>query len=193
VAAVLFVTAVGIGLAMTPATDAIMSALPKAKFGVGSAVNDATREIGGALGVAVLGSLFAATYSDHLAGSLAGLPANASEAATQSLAGAAAVAQAVGGDAGAALLAAARQSFVDGMSWTAIVGIGFAVAGAVVAFAFLPDRVTAADTAVDEAAEGVEDETEPAMAPAGPPAPRVARMPAGAVPARVVAEATRTR
>ena len=117
----------------------------KAQFGVGSAVNDATREIGGALGVAVLGSLFAGTYATHVADGLAGLPPVAAQAAGQSLAGAAAVAQAVGGEAGAAILAVARQSFVDGMTVTAIVGVGFAVAGAIIAFAFLPDRVTAAD------------------------------------------------
>jgi Na+/melibiose symporter-like transporter len=150
VSGVLFVIAVGMGLAMTPATDAIMSARPKAQFGVGSAVNDATREIGGALGVAVLGSLFAGTYAAHVADGLAGLPPVAAQAAGQSLAGAAAVAQAVGGEAGAAILAIARQSFVDGMTVTAIVGVGFAVAGAIIAFAFLPDRVTAADE--DEAA-----------------------------------------
>ena len=56
----------------------------------------------------------------------------------------------MGGEAGAAILAIARQSFVDGMTVTAIVGVGFAVAGAIIAFAFLPDRVTAADE--DEAA-----------------------------------------
>jgi EmrB/QacA subfamily drug resistance transporter len=163
VAGVLFVVAVGMGLAMTPATDAIMSALPKAQFGVGSAVNDATREIGGALGVAVLGSLFASTYASHLGATLAGLPAAASDAATQSLAGAAAVAQALGGDAGAAVLAAARQSFVDGMSWTAVVGVGFAMVGALIAFAFLPDRVTTPGESADEAAAL----TTPAGGPAG--------------------------
>jgi hypothetical protein len=130
------------GLAITPATDAIMSALPKAQLGVGSAVNDATREIGGALGVAVLGSLFAGTYASHVATGLAGLPAAAATTAGQSLAGAAAVAQAIGGETGVAVLTVSRQAFVDGMSLTAFVSIGFAVAGAVIAFVFLPDRVT---------------------------------------------------
>jgi EmrB/QacA subfamily drug resistance transporter len=151
VAGVLFVVAVGMGLAMTPATDAIMSALPEGQFGVGSAVNDTTREIGGALGVAVLGSLFAGTYVGHLAGAVAGLPADAAGAVQESIAGAAAVAQLVGGDAGAAILAAARQAFVDGMVSTAVLGAGFAVAGAVIALRFLPDRV--ASPAADLLAE----------------------------------------
>ena len=66
IAVLLFVCSAGIGLAMTPATDAIMGALPPDQFGVGSAVNDTTREIGGALGIAILGSLFAASYADRL-------------------------------------------------------------------------------------------------------------------------------
>jgi MFS transporter, DHA2 family, integral membrane protein len=151
VSGVLFVIAAGMGLAMTPATDAIMSALPASQFGVGSAVNDATREIGGALGVAVLGSLFAGTYAARVADGLGGLPAAATAAAGESLVGAIAVAQTIGGEAGATVLDVARQAFVDGMSATAIVGIGFAVAGAVIAFAFLPDRVTEPDGS-DEAA-----------------------------------------
>ena len=63
----MFVVSAGIGLAMTPATDTIMSALPAAQFGVGSAVNDTTREVGGALGIAVLGSLFAGAYAASMA------------------------------------------------------------------------------------------------------------------------------
>jgi EmrB/QacA subfamily drug resistance transporter len=153
VAGVLFVVAVGMGLAMTPATDAIMSALPEAQFGVGSAVNDTTREIGGALGVAVLGSLFAGTYASHLAGAVTGLPAEAAAAVQESIAGAAAVAQVVGGDAGAAILAAARQAFVDGMTWTAVLGAGFAVAGAAIALRFLPDRVSSSADALAAAGE----------------------------------------
>jgi DHA2 family multidrug resistance protein-like MFS transporter len=65
----------------------------------------------------------------------------------QSLAGATAVAQGIGGDSGAALLAAARQAFVDGMGATAVVGTAFAIGGAVIALAFLPDRVSSPDTA----------------------------------------------
>jgi EmrB/QacA subfamily drug resistance transporter len=142
VAGVLFITALGMGLAMTPATDAIMSALPKAQFGVGSAVNDTTREIGGALGVAVLGSVFASVYADHMADVSAALPAEIAGVVTDSLAGALAVAGSVGGPAGQALAAAARQSFVDGMTLTALAGIAFALAGAAIAFRYLPDRVS---------------------------------------------------
>ena len=140
VGTVLFVIAAGMGLAMTPATDAIMGALPKEQFGVGSAVNDTVREVGGAFGVAVLGSLFAAMYASTMTSATTGLPAEAASAAQDSIMGAAAVAGAIGGEAGAALLSAAQAAFVSAMSTTSIIGIGFAVAGALVAFIFLPDR-----------------------------------------------------
>src|SRR5205823_13620007 len=66
---------VGIGLAMTPATNAIVSSLPAAKQGVASAVNDTTREIGTALGIALMGSMFTTGYRHAIDGHLAGLPA----------------------------------------------------------------------------------------------------------------------
>jgi EmrB/QacA subfamily drug resistance transporter len=140
---VLFVIAAGIGLAMTPATDAIMGALPAEQFGVGSAVNDTTREIGGALGVAVLGSLFAASYSGAVAGVTQGLPDAAAAAIRESLAGAQGVGSLVGGPAGQTIVEAAQRAFVDAMSWTSLIGMGFAIAGAVVAFVFMPDRAVA--------------------------------------------------
>jgi EmrB/QacA subfamily drug resistance transporter len=147
----LFIVAFGMGLAMTPATDAIMGALPAEQFGVGSAVNDTTREIGGALGVAVLGSVFAALYGDRLSSVTAGLPGDAAEAVRQSLAGAGAVAQAIGGEQGAAILGAAQRAFVDAMATTSLAGIGFAIAGALVALVFMPARATAGEPAAPAA------------------------------------------
>jgi len=141
IAGVLFVASVGMGLAMTPATDAIMASLPKAKLGVGSAVNDTTREIGGALGVAVLGSLAAGSYAASIGPLAASLPPDAAAIVRDSIAGAAAVASAIGGTAGEALLGGARQAFVDAMAWTSVLGAGIALAGAATALAFLPDRV----------------------------------------------------
>jgi EmrB/QacA subfamily drug resistance transporter len=151
----LFVMAFGIGLAITPATDAIMGALPPEQFGVGSAVNDTTREIGGALGVAVLGSLFAAVYSSGIGSSVAGLPAEAAEIARQSLAGAGAVAAQIGGPSGAALLASAQEAFVSAMSVSAIAGAAVAVGGVVIALAFLPARATAADKSDETALDAI--------------------------------------
>ncbi|MBY0261741.1 MAG: DHA2 family efflux MFS transporter permease subunit [Phycisphaerales bacterium] len=142
VASVLFVAAFGVGLAMTPATDAIMGAVPREQFGVGSAVNDTTREVGGALGIAVLGSIFAALYASAMSGAVAGLPAEAAAAARQSLASAGVVAATLSGEAGATLLASAQEAFVDAMAVTSLVGIPFSLAGVLVALAFLPARAT---------------------------------------------------
>ena len=71
----MFTLATGMGLTMSPLTASIMSAVPMGKAGVGSAMNDTTRELGGALGVAVLGSLVASRYDGRLSSALVGLPA----------------------------------------------------------------------------------------------------------------------
>jgi len=157
VAAVLFVLAAGIGMAMTPATDAIMGTLPAEQFGVGSAVNDTVRELGGAFGVAILGSLFAASYSGAMstASATAGLPAEAAKVAGDSLAGASAIAGQIGGTAGATLLTSAQEAFVSAMSMTSLIGIGFAVAGALVALIWLPSRAVTAPAAPVDAGEPV--------------------------------------
>lgn len=147
VAAVVVILGFGMGNVMAPATDSIMGALPPAKAGVGSAMNDTTRQVGGALGVAALGSLLASTYQGAMDGEPAvrTLPAPLRDLASDSLAKAAAVAHQLGGEPGAALLASARGAFVDAMGRSALVAAGVAVLGAAVALAFLPAR--AADVA----------------------------------------------
>src|SRR5204863_5415898 len=111
----------GMGLTMAPSTASIMSSLPLEKAGVGSAMNDTTRELGGALGVAVLGSIVSARYTGQLAPALAGLPAAAKAAARSSLGGALSVAQRIGGS-GPRMATAARHSFTDAMSFTLVIG-----------------------------------------------------------------------
>ena len=127
VLAVIVTMGVGMGLAMAPATESIMGSLPKAKAGVGSAVNDTTREVGGALGVAILGSLLAAGYHSSMDASAAvqALPAPAAAAAHDSLGGAMHVAGQLGA-AGQPLLADATRAFVDAMSSTVLVGAAVA-------------------------------------------------------------------
>lgn len=82
----LLLTATGIGLCTAPTTSAIMGAVPDEKQGVASAVNDATREIGAAIGIAVAGSILAATYHSSLAPKLTAFPEQIRDAATDSLA-----------------------------------------------------------------------------------------------------------
>ncbi len=129
----MLVMGVGMGMTMAPATESIMGSLPRAKAGVGSAVNDTTRQVGGVLGVAIVGSLLASTYASSLG-------TGAPEAARASVGAALRVAGDVGGAQGAALALAARSAFVDGMHVGVVVAAGAALFGSAVALAFLPSR-----------------------------------------------------
>jgi EmrB/QacA subfamily drug resistance transporter len=136
IAAAELVLGLGIGTAMAPATESVMGSLPLAKASVGSAVNDATRTTGGALGVAVLGSLLSSGYRADMDGALTGLPATAGAMARDSLNGALAL-----GD--GRIAGVAREAFVGGMHTAAIVAAAIALAGAVIALLFLPARAPA--------------------------------------------------
>ncbi|HET9740060.1 MAG TPA: DHA2 family efflux MFS transporter permease subunit [Solirubrobacteraceae bacterium] len=127
----------GVGLAMAPATEAIMGSLPAAKAGIGSAMNDVVREVAGTLGIAVLGSLLASAYASGMDGAVADLPPDAAAAATDSVG----AAHAIGGE---QLVAAADLAFVDAMTTTATIAAVVAIAGALIAAAFLPARAPAA-------------------------------------------------
>ena len=148
----------GMALAMSPATESIMGSLPKAKAGIGSAMNDVVREVGGTLGVAVLGSVLASGYGGSMDGAaVAGLPAEAAETASDSVGGAHAVATQIGGEAATRLTHLADQAFVDAMATTALIAAGVALVGALIAAAFLPSRaagepVIAADALPEPAA-----------------------------------------
>ena len=137
----------GIALAMAPATESIMGSLPRDKAGVGSAMNDTTRQVGGALGVAVIGSVFASQYAPAMAAKLAGipLPSAALDAATDSIGGAFAVAAQAGGNPdqidtplGVQIADAARDAFSASMGRGLLVSAGIALVGALVALVFLP-------------------------------------------------------
>jgi hypothetical protein len=143
--------AAGMGFAMAPATDSIMGALPAAQAGVGSAVNDTTREIGGVLGVAVLGSVASSTYAHQVATALSPLPHDASDTARSSLGGALTVAQQIGGPAGSHVADAARDAFIQGVSNGLLVAIIAAAAGALLALSYLPARNTEAEPAPESA------------------------------------------
>jgi EmrB/QacA subfamily drug resistance transporter len=140
VAAALTLMGVGMGLTMAPATDAIMGSLPKAKAGIGSAMNDVVREVGGTLGVAVLGSIVSTGYASGIGDATSGLPAEAGAAASDSVGGAHEVAGQLGGGAGDKLVALADQSFVDAMTTAAGVAAVVAITGALIAALFLPSR-----------------------------------------------------
>jgi len=157
----------GMGLTMAPATEAMMGSLPRAQAGVGSAMNSAVMQVGGAMGVAVIGSVLASGYRSVIGGTLAGhaVPAVAATAIKSSVGGALEVAKRAPADLGAALAAVARHGFVHGMELAMPVAAGVALAGALVVLIFLPAR-----------AEGDPD--------AAPPADHEAQPLPGAQPAR---------
>ena len=130
----------GMGLAMAPATDAIMGSLPRAKAGVGSAMNDVVRELGGTLGVAVLGSVLTSSYGSGMDEATAGLPPAAAAAAGDQVGAAHEIGAQLGGRAGATLIDSANSAFVDAMATTATLAAVAAVIGALIALALLPSR-----------------------------------------------------
>ncbi|GIF03994.1 MFS transporter [Actinoplanes siamensis] len=139
VAVAFFLMGVGMANVMPPATESIMAALPREKAGVGSAVSNTIRQLGGALGVAVLGAILSSNYRDNLGPATDGLPAQASDAARESISGAYAVAEQAG-PAGPALIHDANEAFVTAMHWSAAGSLVFALLGALVAALFLPGR-----------------------------------------------------
>jgi MFS transporter, DHA2 family, integral membrane protein len=126
---------VGIGLAMPSATGAIMSSLPRHKAGVGSAINDLDRELGGAFGIGVLGSLTVSSYRSQLAFALASRPASVAAEAKAGLA----QALTAGGGAGTPLGIAARNAYSTGLDLAMAVGAACVAAAAVtIAIALRP-------------------------------------------------------
>ncbi|MFM2078735.1 MAG: hypothetical protein RJA49_2625, partial [Actinomycetota bacterium] len=140
--------AMGMALVMAPATESVMGSLPRSKAGVGSAVNDTTRQMGGALGVAVIGSLVASVYAAGINDIAAtfGLAGPALESARGSLGSALKDAESM--DNGAAFAHAARDSFVHGLSSGLRLGAVVVLCAAFVSYRFLP--ATAHDS-VDDA------------------------------------------
>jgi EmrB/QacA subfamily drug resistance transporter len=142
VSVTLFVLAICLANVMAPATAAVMGAVPEEKAGVGSAMNDLLRQLGGALGVAIIGSLMNTVYRDRMADALGGLPAQAAQAAGDSVGAAVAIAGQVGGTAGAALASAARAAFVDALGPAVVVAAAIAVVAALVIGRTMPAHAT---------------------------------------------------
>ncbi|MGY4921876.1 MFS transporter [Streptomyces sp. 900105755] len=134
-----FLMGTGMAHVMPPATVMIMSSLPREKAGSGSAINNTFRQVGGAMGVAVLGSLLSTTYRNGIQGHLGALPASDRHTAGESLQATLAVAERIG-PAGQRLVQPAHDAFIHAMHLTAIGSATVAVAGAAVVLAFLPGR-----------------------------------------------------
>ena len=143
IAAQMVLYGLGLGLTSAPATESIMGAISRRKAGVGSAVNDSTRLVGGTLGVAVIGSVYASVYASHLSATMpAAVPGRIAAIAHQSV-GAAYLAAgkiaSLGHPAlGLALQHASTNAFLRGLTVGALVAGGVAAAGALLAALFLP-------------------------------------------------------
>ncbi|RLL66517.1 MFS transporter [Streptomyces sp. Z26] len=124
---------------MPPATVSIMQALPREKAGSGSAVNNTFRQVGGSLGVAVLGSLLSATYRSGIEDDLRRVPPEARHAAGESIEGTLAVADRLG-PAGRVLVDPAKAAFIDAMHVTVLGAAGVALVGALVVAIWLPGK-----------------------------------------------------
>jgi DHA2 family multidrug resistance protein-like MFS transporter len=148
--------AAGLGLLTGPATESIMGALPREQAGAGSAVNDTTRELGGTLGVAVLGSILAAIYRAHLTPALhaAGLSDQLQARALSSVTGGFQVASRSGSP---ALVHSVQTAFVDGVNRASLVAALACLLGAVLVALALPARArTSGNAAVQAQADGHE-------------------------------------
>lgn len=132
IAVALSLLGAGMGMAVAPATGAIMSSVPMAKAGVGSAVNDTTREVGGALGIAVLGSVVTAAYRSRLDVSDLGLPPDVAALAENSVGAAVQVGKQIPG--GDVLASRAGVAFTEALNISAGVSVAVAVVAGVVAY-----------------------------------------------------------
>ncbi|MCK9496618.1 MAG: MFS transporter [Dehalococcoidia bacterium] len=164
----LLVLSLGMGLTMAPATEAIMGAIPRAKAGVGSAMNDTTRQVGGALGVATIGSLMSSTYRANVESALTSLPADLVERAKDSVGAALAIAGQSGAQ-GEPIAEQAKQAFSDAMAAGFIAAALISALGVLLVILFLPAHgVDAGETFEDAEARGViEDDDAPRDAVGG--------------------------
>lgn len=156
------VLASGMALTMTPMTTQLMASVPRNRAGMGSATNDTTRELGGALGVAVLGSLITSKYTSGVTPAVTGLADDVRKEATESLGGAFGVVSRnlVPTDAAGRLLGAARQAFVDGLSLAAIVSAVIVALAAIAVYKLMPrdsNGTAAGHETVPPAAMAVDD------------------------------------
>ncbi|MAT06015.1 MAG: MFS transporter [Acidimicrobiaceae bacterium] len=158
------VMASGMGMTMAPATESVMGSLPRDMAGVGSAINDTTRQVGGALGVAIIGSVVSSMYASRIDTVAAGigLDAAATSTAESSLGGAQQVAGELGTAAGS-LFDDANSAFVDAMTTGMLLSAAIIIATAVMAWRFLPAVAGTPDT-VPAASPG-ERAADPHLAP----------------------------
>ncbi|GLY89861.1 MFS transporter [Actinoallomurus iriomotensis] len=163
----LLLLGVAIGLSVSPCTDAIMGAFPEERLGVGGAVNDTSLELGGSLGIAILGSVLADAYRADVTTAIGGrLPAAATKAAEESIGGALTVAEKVAATAGpgraAPLVHAADHAFAHAVAHTSLVG-GLILGAGTVLVALLLPTTRRPDPAAPLPEHALSEEREPSI------------------------------
>jgi MFS family permease len=146
---------IGMGLVIAPATESIMGSLPPSRAGVGSAINDTTRQTGGALGVAIIGSVFLASYH-HFADKAQNLSTASSAALHDSVGRVLDLARTLPAKQGAALVDLSRQAFIDAMRITYPIAAAFIVFAAFIAWRWLPAHAVDAYDTIEEQEEARE-------------------------------------
>jgi len=179
-----FVQGTGMANVVPPATESIMSTLPRERAGVGSAISNTIRQVGGALGVAILGAVLSAIYRNHIQDTVAVLPEPLRKVASESISGAYGVAEQLGPN-GSALVPAANEAFVSAMHWAAAGSALIALVSVGVVLAWLPRRAAPLPSGEPiEAAPG----SEPAQPGAEPTRPG-----AEPIPGRIVLTGPQSR
>lgn len=151
----LVIMGAGMGMAMSPATNSIMGSVPARKAGVGSAMNDTTRQIGGALGIAVLGTLMNHRYLHEVVSLKESVPAQAYAAVSNSIQGAHAVAGQIGGPAAQSIIHVADRAFVSGMTEAMLIASVIMAGAALFVFAVLPAETRCIEEECQEQPEPV--------------------------------------
>ncbi len=174
----MIIMSAGMGMTMAPATESVMGSLPREKAGVGSAINDTTRQVGGALGVAIIGSAVSSAYASRIASAAGdfGLDQASVTAAQSSLGGAQSVGAALTTNA-AGFLQAANEAFVDAMSIGLRVSVAVVGFAAIMAWRYLPSHATTPAASPEERRLPTPGAV---SAPGGPPSAVGAAAPAGA-------------
>ncbi len=131
----------GAGLGMPALTDTVMAAVPEEDAGIGSAVNDVSRELGGALGIATIGSVVSSLYRSNVGDALVGLPPEVADLAGESVGVAALTASQLPADVGAEVLVAANGAFMDAMTTGFQISAAILLTAVVIAFTLIPKRM----------------------------------------------------
>ena len=158
--------ALGVGLVFAPAAEAVMGAVEAAKAGVGSAMNDMTQMLAGALSIAVVGTVMYAIYAARLGDAAASLPAEAREVVRDSIGAAVQLAATLPQEEALVLTTAAKSAFTDALGLAVLIGAGFSLVGVLVVARFMPARGTNVSEDDDSSLRELELEGPPAPIPA---------------------------